>query len=68
MGLKTFHMVFILATIMGADLFGGWAFHRYRETDDATILVLGIVSFAGGLGLAAYALLLVRKMEREHRA
>jgi hypothetical protein len=68
MGLKTFHMVFILAAIMGADFFGGWALYHFRQTGDTTILALGIVSFAGGLGLAAYALLLVRKMEREHLA
>ena len=65
MGLKTFHMVFILCAIMGADLFGGWALHSHRATGDASVLAMGIMSLVGGLGLAAYALFVVRRMERE---
>jgi len=66
MSLRVFHMVFVLVAIMGADLFGGWAIHDYRHTGDTQILALGIAAMAGGLGLAIYALMLVRKMDREH--
>jgi hypothetical protein len=66
MNLRAFHMLFILIAIMGADLFGGWAIHDYRTNGDPFILTLGIVSMLGGLGLAIYVLVLVRKLDREH--
>ena len=65
MNLRSFHMLFILVAIMGADLFGGWAIHDYRTNGDSFILGLGIVSMLGGLGLAIYVLQLVRKLDRE---
>jgi len=65
MSLRTFHMFFILLAIMGADLFGGWAIRDFRYHGDGSMLALGVVSMVGGLGLAAYALFLVRKMDRE---
>ena len=65
MSLRTFHLVFILVAIMGADLFGGWAVREYRATGDPLTLTLGIVSMIGGLGLAAYAIRFVRMIERE---
>lgn len=66
MTLKGFHLIFLLITIMGADLFGGWAIHEYNTTHEAFTLALGIVSMAGGLGLAAYVLWFVRKAETAH--
>jgi hypothetical protein len=65
MNLRAFHMLFILVAIMGADLFGGWAIHDYRTNGDPMILGLGIVSMLGGLGLAVYVLMLVRKLDRD---
>lgn len=62
--LKNFHLVFILVAIMGADLFGGWAVHEYRVRGDVATLWLGIGCMAGGLGLAAYSIRFVRKLER----
>ena len=63
MTLRTFHMVFLLLVIMGADLFGGWAVREYRDAGDPLILVSGIASMVGGLGLAAYVLWLIHKMD-----
>ncbi len=65
MSLRSFHMMFILLAIMGADLFGGWAIRDYRHNGDPTTLALGIISMVGGLGLAVYALFLVRRLDRE---
>jgi hypothetical protein len=59
-------MLFILIAIMGADLFGGWAIHDYRTNGDPFILTIGIVSMLGGLGLAIYVVILVRKLNQEH--
>ena len=66
MSLKTFHLVFILFAIMGADLFGGWAIHDYRINGDLPTLMLGVLCILGGLGLTVYVIFLVRAMERAH--
>jgi len=64
--LKTFHLVFILFAIMGADLFGGWAIHEYRLGGDVPTLMLGLLCIAGGLGLTVYVIFFVRALERAH--
>jgi hypothetical protein len=64
MSLRTFHLVFILLAIMGADLYGGWAIREYHESGGTTILLLGIACLIGGLGLAAYSIRFVRWMDR----
>lgn len=63
--LRSFHLVFILIAIMGADLFAGFSIHEYTLTKQWTSLALGVASALGGLGLAAYALFCVRKLDRE---
>jgi len=68
MSLRTFHLIFILLVIMGAEMFVGWAAHDFRQTRDPLILALGILSGFGGLGLAGYVLYLVGKLDREHIA
>lgn len=64
--LRSFHLVFILVAIMGADLFAGFTIHEYLRSRDTMDLILGIVSAVGGLGLALYAMLFVRKMDQAH--
>jgi hypothetical protein len=68
MSLRTFHLIFILLVIMGAEMFVGWAAHDYWEARDPLILTLGIMSGLGGLGLAGYALYLVKRFDRDHIA
>jgi hypothetical protein len=65
MALRTFHLLFILVAIMGADLFGGWATHEYSASGHLPTLLLGIGCMIGGLGLAAYVIRFVRMMDRE---
>ena len=67
MSLKTFHLVFIVATIIIGDMFGAWAIW-HRATLDGLTVVLGVATLIGGLALTAYALYFVRKMEREKLA
>lgn len=64
MSLRTFHLVFILAAIVCADLFGAWSIWHYPLTGDVLSLALGILTLAGGLALTAYAVLFVRGMKR----
>jgi len=68
MSLRTFHLGFILLSIIAAEMFVGWAAHDYTTSGDPVILGLGILSGLGGLLLAGYALYLVRKLDREHIA
>lgn len=63
MSLKTFHLIFILIVFMSAELFGMREFWFYQQTHDPMTLWMGILSLAGGLALAIYALFFVRKME-----
>jgi hypothetical protein len=65
MSLRTFHLLFILFAIMGADLFGGWAVHAYRGSGSVATLLMGIGCMVGGLGLAAYVVQFVHMMDRE---
>jgi hypothetical protein len=66
MSLRWFHMLFLLLVIVGADVIGGWSIHAYRETGDTVSLITGIVTVAGGLGLAGYVLWLVRRLDAAH--
>lgn len=68
MSLRAFHLVFILIAIAGADLFGAWALHEWRLSREWPVLAMAAISFAGGLGLAAYSAWLVAKLERAHLA
>jgi hypothetical protein len=63
MSLRTFHLAFILISILGADLFGLWAIWRHAQGGDGSLLALGIVALLGGLGLVFYVLKLVRKLD-----
>ena len=59
MSLKTFHIVFILASIALSALFGFWAF---GEQATGLIRTLGVLSFLIGAGLVAYLVGFLRKM------
>ncbi len=65
MSLKIFHLVFIIAAIILADMYGAWAIWHYPITGDVLSLALGIVALVGGLALTVYAFYFVRKMERQ---
>jgi hypothetical protein len=65
MSLRTFHLVFILLAIVGADLFGAWAVWNFAGTGDYLILILGVISVLGGFGLIWYAFRFVRKMNEQ---
>jgi drug/metabolite transporter superfamily protein YnfA len=64
LSLRSFHLFFILAAIVGADLFGVWAVWFHMRENDPLILALGIGAILGGLGLIFYAVRLVRSLDR----
>lgn len=63
MTLRWFHMVFLLAAMILADMFGAWAIYWHGRGDQPLILTLGIISLAIGLGLAGYVAWLVKKLD-----
>jgi len=66
MSLRVFHVIFILIATVGADFFGVWAVWNWNGTGDTTMLVLGIVSILGGLGLVLYLVRLIRVLDAQH--
>jgi hypothetical protein len=63
MSLRTFHLLFILLLIIGAEMFGAREIWAFSESREPVTLLLGILSLLGGLGLAFYALVFVRRMD-----
>lgn len=68
MTLRWFHLVFLLFVMIGADMFGAWAFYHHGWADDPIAIAAGIAVLAGGLGLAAYSARLVRRLDEAHIA
>lgn len=64
LSLRSFHLVFLLLVIVSADLFGVWCLLDYQDGGGVWMLLLGLVSLVGGLGLIGYALWFVRKLDR----
>ena len=63
MSLRTFHTLFILLAIVGADLFAVWCLWHWLTFAEPLILALGLVSAAGGVGLLVYEIRLMRRMD-----
>ena len=63
MSLKAFHLVFVTASILLAFGFGMWSLLSFKAEGHAVDLVFGIGSVAAGLGLIAYAKVILRKLK-----
>jgi predicted transporter len=61
--LRTVHLVFILAAIVVAEMFGAWSIFHYPETADRLSLGLGIFTLIAGLALCVYAYHFVKRMD-----
>jgi hypothetical protein len=61
MTLKTFHIVFIGASVLLAFFFAAWCLDTSPPPDAGRILA-GVGSIAAGLGLAAYEAWALRKV------
>lgn len=62
MSLKSFHVVFICASIVLCFMVGAWAIQQYRLSAETGHLPLAVVFYAGGVALVAYGLRFVRKI------
>ena len=66
MSLRTFHLAFILLSLVTADGFALWAFREYSRTQDGIILVTAVIAVVAGFALMIYAFHFVRKMNRSN--
>ncbi len=64
LSLRSFHIFFIVVVVAAADLFAAWAIRDYTTSHDMLTLSLGIVAVIGSLGLVAYGIWFVNKMNR----
>ena len=62
MSLKSFHVVFICASIALAFLVGAWGVQQYRVEGNTTALALAVVFYAGGATLVWYGIRFLRKI------
>ena len=62
MSLKSFHVVFICASIVLCFMVGAWALQQYRLSDETGHLWVAVVFYASGVALVAYGLRFVRKI------
>lgn len=63
MSLKTFHIVFILASVLLCIGFGAWGFAMYRAGNGIPHLTTGILSLATGAFLIWYGIRFLRKLK-----
>lgn len=61
MSLKTFHIIFIVASILLLLGFGIWAVREYMRTDSIGMLIMGVASLCGFVGLLFYGRYFLKK-------
>lgn len=63
MSLKSFHIVFIAASVMLCLVLAAWCFLNYRASGASSQLLWAGISAASGLGLVAYGGYFLRKLK-----
>jgi hypothetical protein len=61
--LKTFHIVFVTASVLLAFGFGVWSIMAWLDSHRAVDLVLGVGSLLAGVGLVIYGRYVFRKLK-----
>ena len=63
MSLKTFHIVFIVVSIVLCIGVGVWATQDFSRSGNSIHLALGVGSFIGSIFLACYGVWFLRKLK-----
>lgn len=63
MGLKGFHVFFVIAATLCALLFGGWCVFDYQRTSSGGTLGMGVGSFLTAAALVFYGFWFLRKLK-----
>ena len=61
MSLKSFHVVFITASILLCAVMAAWCYTSYRQDGDSSYLIWSAAAAAAGLGLLAYEWAFLKK-------
>jgi hypothetical protein len=64
MSLKTFHLLFIFASIVLAFGFAGWSLHSYFHDGPKLHLWFGALSIVVGLALVWYGKYVLKKLKK----
>lgn len=64
MGLKTFHIFFIVMCLLLGIGLGVWGFGDWRETHEASSLVFCLGGIALAIGAVPYSFWFVRKLKK----
>ena len=63
MGLKGFHVFFIVVATLTAVMFGAWGLWDFGRTGKNGTLAMGILGFAAAAALVFYGLWFLRKLK-----
>ncbi len=63
MSLKAIHIFFIALSVLLAFGFSLWALESYAQGEQSGMLIVALLSFAAGVGLAAYGIVFLRKLK-----
>lgn len=63
MSLKTFHLVFVTASVLLLLVVAGWCFGNYRDDGASSHLLWGILSLAASAGMLVYGKVFLKKFK-----
>ena len=63
MGLKGFHVFFIVVSTLTAVMFGAWGVWDFGRTGKPATLTMGILGFVAAAALVFYGLWFLRKLK-----
>jgi len=63
MGLKGFHVFFIVVSTLTAVMFGAWGLWDFGRTGKGATLAMGILGFVAAAALVFYGLWFLRKLK-----
>ena len=61
MSLKSFHLVFVIASILLGLCVGGWGLLEYRKSGEIGTLAMGLIFLTLGIGLIIYGKRMLKK-------
>jgi len=63
MSLRTFHIIFIICSILTLFGFGGWAMVQFSQVKVMSYLLTALGSTMAGMGLIVYEVFFIRKVK-----
>ncbi len=64
MSLKTFHIFFIVVSVLFLFGFGAWNVTMYQSGGNVTMVAFAGISFLAGIGLVLYGIRFLRKLKK----